>query len=174
MFILKMLSKFIKVLRSDASPGQIAWGFAAGSILGLTPLLSLHNLILIILIAIFRINLTSVFISFALFSLVGWLMDPVFHTIGFAILTGISFLYPVWTDMYNSSLLPFTRFNNTVMVGSFVCSLVLTFPNYMLFRWLVQKYRSSWCRIIEKWKIVRVFKGSKIIQVYTKIRDLRG
>jgi len=174
MFFLNILSKFLKVLRSDASPRQIAWGFALGSILGLTPLLSLHNMILILLIAIFPINLTSIFISYALFSLLGWLMDPIFHTIGFVILTGISFLKPVWTDLYNSSLFPFTRFNNTVMLGSFVCSLALIFPNYVLFRWLVQKYRSSWNRIIQKWKIVQVFRGSKIVRIYTKIRDLRG
>ena len=37
MFALKLLSKFIKVLRSAASPNQIAWGFALGAILGLTP-----------------------------------------------------------------------------------------------------------------------------------------
>ena len=50
MFILKILGKFIKVLRSAASPRQIAWGFALGCILGLTPFWSLHNLLLVVLI----------------------------------------------------------------------------------------------------------------------------
>jgi uncharacterized protein (TIGR03546 family) len=174
MFILKLLSKFLKIGRSDASPDQIAWGFAMGSIIGLTPLLSLHNLILFILIAILHVNLISVLLSFTLFSLVGWLLDPIFHIIGFCILAEIPFLKPFWTNLYNSALTPFTRFNNTVMMGSFIGSLVLFFPNYSLFRWMINKYRSSWNQIIQKWKIVHVFKESKLVRIYTKIRDLKG
>jgi uncharacterized protein (TIGR03546 family) len=174
MFFLKLMSKFLKILRSDASPGQIGWGFALGSIMGLTPFWSFHNLILILLIALLRVNVTSVLLSLALFSFIGWILDPVFHTIGFTFLTGFSFLKPLWTGLYNTSITPFTRFNNTVVMGSLISSLVLLFPNYKLFRWMVQKYRSSWNLIIQKWKIVQVFKGSKLIRTYFKIRNLRG
>lgn len=174
MFFLKLISKFLKILRSEASPNQIAWGFALGSIIGLTPFWSLHNLILILLIAVLRINVSSVLVSFTLFSLLGWILDPVFHTIGFTLLTGISFLKPLWNNLYNTAVTPFTRFNNTVVLGSLISSLVLVFPNYLFFRGMVRKYRSSWNQTIQKFKIVQLFKGSKLVRTYIKIRNLRG
>ena len=44
MLLLKLLQSLVKALHSDGTPGQLAAGLALGSILGLTPLLNLHNL----------------------------------------------------------------------------------------------------------------------------------
>ena len=52
MIFLKLIGKFISVLRSAASPNQIAWGFALGMIPGLTPINALHNLAVLILIIV--------------------------------------------------------------------------------------------------------------------------
>ena len=52
MFALQILSKLVKVLRSAASPRQIAWGFALGTIWGFTPLFSLHNLVVLVLVMV--------------------------------------------------------------------------------------------------------------------------
>jgi len=171
MFALKLLSKFIKVLHSAASPNQIAWGFALGTILGFTPLRSLHNVIDIILLIILNVNITSAMFSFALFSFFAWLLDPLFHTIGFYVLVDIPALKPLWTSLYNAPIAPFTGFNNTIVMGSFLFSLVLLVPNYLWFKWFVFRYRDSWNEKIKKWKITKILLGNKLVQFYFKIKN---
>ena len=172
MFILKLIGKFIKVLNSAASPNQIAWGFALGTIIGFTPFRSLHNLVIVILLIILNVNFTSAIFSFLLFSLFAYLLDPLFHNIGYYILAETSFLQPTWTNLYNASIAPFTRFNNTIVMGSFVFSLVLLVPNYLFFKWFVTRYRESWNEKIKKWKITKLLLGNKVVQLYLKIKNL--
>lgn len=174
MIFLKLIGKFISVLRSAASPNQIAWGFALGTIPGLTPINALHNLVVLILIIILNVNLASATLALAIFSLIAWIFDPFFHTIGFAVLVQIPFLQPLWTDMYNAPIAPLTRFNNTVVMGSLLVALVLFVPNYLLFKIFVQRYRESWNAKIAKWKIIQIMKGSKFVQLYFKIRGMEG
>ncbi|NQT25861.1 TIGR03546 family protein [candidate division KSB1 bacterium] len=174
MIFLKLLSKFIKVLRSGASPNQIAWGFALGTIPGLTPLACLHNLIVLLLIIIFKINLAAATMALALFSLIAWIFDPFFHSLGFYILVRISTLQGAWTNLYNAPIAPLSLFNNTVVMGSLAVALILVLPNYFWFKWFVRRYRETWNAKIDKWKIVKIMKGSKLVKVYTKIKGMEA
>ena len=174
MFFLKILSKFIKAIESAASPSQIAWGFALGAILGLTPLWSLHNMIVFVLLIVFNINISAAFMAFILFSFFAWMLDPLFHTVGFAVLVKFGFLEPVWTVLYNGSIAPFTRFNNTVVMGSLIFSLLLLIPNYLFFKWIVKRYRQSWVKAVQKWRITKILKGNKVIQFYLRIKRAGG
>ena len=72
MFVLEFIAKLIKILRSEISPNQISWGFALGMILGLTPFWSLHNLIVVILIIILKVNLATAIFSFGIFSAIAY------------------------------------------------------------------------------------------------------
>lgn len=172
MIFLKILGRFIKVLRSNASPNQIAWGFALGTFLGFTPFLSLHNLIVVLLIFVLNVNVSAALFAFVLCSFLAFFLDPLFHTIGFGMLVQAEFLKSFWTALYNAPAAPFTRFNNTVVIGSFVFALVLCLPSYFLFKGFVQRYRTSWNDKIQKWKIVKVLKGSKVIKLYFKVRNM--
>lgn len=170
MFFLKLLGKLVKILESETSPNQIAWGFALGMIPGLTPFWSAHNFLVFLLILILRVNIPSAILGMAIYSLFAWALDPLFHTIGFAMLTDISFLQPMWTTLYNAPLAPFTRFNNTVVMGSLVCAIVLLIPNALLFRLMVKRYRASWGARVRQWRIVQALKGSKVVGLYQKIK----
>ncbi|MFH1941586.1 MAG: TIGR03546 family protein [bacterium] len=174
MFFLKIMSKFFKAMGSAASPRQIAWGFALGAILGLTPLWSLHNLIVISLILVLSVNVSAALMAFLLFSFFAWALNPIFHTVGFFFLTKTTFFESFWTALYNSSFMPFTRFNNTVVTGSLVCSLLLVAPNYFLFKWLVKRYRESWIQVVQKWRIIQVLKGNRVIRFYLKVKKVGG
>ena len=83
MFGLELLAKLFKILRSQDSPSQIAWGFVLGMIIGLTPLFSLHNLVIFIIIVIFKVNAGMAILSFGVFSGIAFLADPFFHTFGY-------------------------------------------------------------------------------------------
>lgn len=173
MIIFKIFSKFIKALRSNDTPEQIAWGIALGTILGLTPFFTLQNIILIIFIVLIKVNLSAVIFSFILYSLIGYMLDPVFHALGFFVLVNVDFLQPMWIWLYNLPVAPFTRFNNTVVIGSLIIALILLIPHYLFFKRVVIKYRTSWNSAIQKWKITKIIKGNKLVRFYFKLRDWR-
>ena len=50
--ILKLIQSIFKTLHSEGTPRQVAAGIALGACIGLTPLLNLHNLLIISLIAL--------------------------------------------------------------------------------------------------------------------------
>ncbi len=170
MIIIKLLGKLLKALRSDASPKQIAGGFVLGMILGLTPFWSLHNLIVILLIILVRVNISIAIFSFLVFSSIAYLVDPLFHNLGYFILVDVTFLRGLWIALYNIPILALSNFNNTVVMGSLIVSLLLIFPMYPLTEKGVVLYRERIDSKVQKWKITKIMKSSKIYTIYTKIR----
>ena len=67
--MLAILAKLLKVLNSEQSPGQIAAAISFAAIIGLTPLLSLHNLIIALLVLWFSGEFNHVFSGVADFYL---------------------------------------------------------------------------------------------------------
>lgn len=174
MFFMKLISKLIKALRSNASPPQIAWGFALGMILGLTPLMNLHNFFILFLITILNVNLSAVILGFLVFSGFAYLLDPLFHNLGYYLLVDISFLQGLWETLYNTPVIALSRFNNTVVMGSFVVSLILLLPVYYFMKWFVVYYRENLEPKVQKMKIVILIKGSKIYQLYERFSSFGG
>lgn len=173
MFILKYIAKLIKILRSAATPGQIAGGFILGMVVGLTPFASLHNLLVLFLIIILNVNIAMALLGFLVFSGIAYIFDPLFHDLGFFLLVDLSFLKSLWTSLYNIPIVPLTRFNNTVVMGSMVASLILLFPMYISSKRFVLVYREKIDPRFQKWKVVQAVKGSKLYSVYEKVSDWR-
>jgi uncharacterized protein (TIGR03546 family) len=130
--------------------------------------------IVLFFIIILSVNLSAALLAWLMFSFIAWLLDPVFHTVGYFVLVKLSFLESFWTSLYNASIAPLMRFNNTVVMGSLVCALILLVPNYLWFKWFVIRYRDSWNQKIQKWKIVRVLQGSKVVRFYLKLKAMGG
>ena len=172
MFVLEFIAKLIKILRSEISPNQIAWGFVLGMILGLTPFWSLHNLLVVILIIILKVNLATAIFSFGIFSAVAYLVDPLFHSFGYYILVDLESLNDFWTWLYNVPILALSKFNNTVVMGSLVSSIILMIPVYFLVKIGVINYREKIDVKIKNWKFIKLIKGTKVYSFYEKIRDL--
>lgn len=147
--------KLLQVISSETEPGQISLGFAFALIAGFTPLVSPHNLLVLFLILVLRVNLSAFFLGLAVFSGVAYLLDPVFHRIGLAVLTTGS-LEGLWTAFYNSTLWRLERFNNSIVMGSLVVSLVLFVPFYLLSNQLILKYREHFLAWVQKTKLAHV------------------
>jgi len=174
MFWLKIVRDFIKVLREGQTPRQVAGAFALGSIVGLSPVFTLQGLSVWLLILVLDINLSAAILSFTLFSLVAFLADPLFHWLGFQILVNIPALQGLWTWMYNAPVAPLTRFNNTVVMGSFAAAVILAVPVYVGFKRFVVAYRMNVGQKLERWKIYQVVNRSTLLRWYRQIRDLGG
>jgi uncharacterized protein (TIGR03546 family) len=172
MFWLKLVSNFIKILREGQTPAQVAGGFALGSILGLSPMLTLQGVLLWILILILDVNLSAVTLSLFVFSLIAFIFDPIFHHLGYFILVDAESLKGVWTALYNAPIAPLTRFNNTVVMGSFVSALILFTPIYFGMKKFVIAYRTTVGKRIEKMKVYQIISKSWIVQTYQRIRNM--
>ncbi|MCV2884624.1 TIGR03546 family protein [Aestuariibacter sp. AA17] len=164
------LAKFFKILHSASSPWQIAFAIALGMILGLTPLLRLHNLVVVLCILFFRVNLTAALVSWGAFTLIAYLFDPLMIAVGEALLTAPS-LHSVWQSAYNSSIGVLSQFNHTLTLGSLVVAMVL-FPIVVITsKILVVKYRERVMEWIKTLKIVEFIKGTRIYSLYEKMES---
>lgn len=167
--LLKLLQSIIKTLHSEGTPGQVALGMALGSVLGLTPLMNIHNLLVFSLIVILNVSFGGAMLGWALFVPLGFILDPVFHRIGLALLEAPS-LRGTWTAWFNTPLVPYTNFNNTVVLGSVVGWLVLTVPIFFAARYGVARYRAT---IGERVRQSRLYKAITASQVYNWYRIFR-
>jgi uncharacterized protein (TIGR03546 family) len=160
--LLKLIQSIIKTLHSDGTPGQVGAGIALGAALGLTPLMNVHNLIVFVLIVLLNVSFGGGMLGWALFVPIGFLLDPLFDWIGAGLLAAAS-LRPLWTTWYNAPLVPYTNFNNTVVLGSVVAWLALVGPIFVLARWGVARYRAT---LGERVRQSRFYKAVTASQAY--------
>ena len=172
MFFIKFLKKIIKALGSNASPNQLAFGFAMGMILGLTPFWNIHNILVIFLIAVINVNISSTFLGLAIFGLLAPIFDRVFHSFGLSILQ-MEPLEGMWNTMYDNTFFVLTRFNNTLVIGSLIISLILFVPAFFGFKIFSKYYQEKLHPKVEKWKITKILKGSKIFKLLSVGNKLR-
>lgn len=172
MFWLQIVSNFFKVLRAGQTPRQVAAGFTLGTIAGFSPFLTLQGILLWFFVLLFDVNLSAAILAFTLASLVAYLLDPLFHELGFFLLVNIDALRPLWTWLYNAPLAPLTRFNNTIVMGGLAGGIVLSPAVYIGMKKFIVAYRTHLGARIEQWKIYQIISKSSIVKWYQRIRDI--
>ncbi|MAE57792.1 MAG: TIGR03546 family protein [Halobacteriovorax sp.] len=171
--ILKQLFSLIQLLNSDTGTNQIAAGIAAGFILGMSPGLSIQFILVFLVILFFRVQLGAALVSMFFFKFVAFIFDPIFHSIGKSILTSNG-LKGLFTTMYNAPLIPFTRFNNTVVMGAGVLAIILSPVVFVLAKKLVEKYREQVVERIKNTKAWKALKATSLYKWYYKYNSLYG
>ncbi len=165
MLIIKFLQTMFKALNSDGTPGQVGMGMAIGLCFGLTPLVSLHNLLVLAVAMLTTVSFPGVFLGWAIATPLGFLLDPLFDRIGMALLTQDS-LAPLFTWIVNTPVVALSRLNNSVVLGSLVSWMLLLVPSYFVFKVLVDKYRAHVLAYVRKLKVVQMLQGSKLWNLY--------
>lgn len=171
--MLELLAKFLKVLNSDAEPGQISLALCLAMIAGLTPLLSLHNLIVLLLVLVLRANLSAFILGWLVFSGLAYLLDPLFNGFGLAILQAES-LRGLWTALYKQTFFRLAHFNNSIVMGSLAFSLIAFIPLFFLSNVMVKRYREHVLAWIQKSRIMQIFKASKLYAMYQNVPGWGG
>lgn len=166
--MLRMLAKLLKALNSETEPGQISLALCLGMVAGLTPLMSPHNLIVLLLALVIRVNLSAFMLGLAFFSGVAYMLDPAFHAMGLRILRAGA-LEAIFTDMYNNPFLRLTRFNNTIVMGSLMASVAAFIPMAMILNILIRRYRQHVLAWVQKTRLAQMITGSKLYDIYQKI-----
>lgn len=168
--ILKLLQSIVKTLHSEGTPGQVAAGIALGAALGLTPLLNLHNLVILAALVLLNVSFGGGMLGWALFVPVGFLLDPVFDRIGRALLLDTPSLTPLWTSLYNAPVWPYTNFNNSVVLGSVVSWLLLAIPIYFAAKFAVERYRATVGERVRHSRAYKAIVASRAYNVYRWFR----
>ncbi|MCF6194742.1 MAG: TIGR03546 family protein [Kangiellaceae bacterium] len=166
--MLTILVKLVKALNSEQSTGQLAIAVSLAIILGFTPLISLHNFIIILIALWFRVNLTLLIVSYPLFALIGYLLSSIFESTGLSLLQSES-LIPIWESFFNTLFGRWSNFYYSGVVGSFVVSLILAIIAYPLVKIMVHAYREKWLAKVEQYKLVKALKASRFWQLYSSI-----
>ena len=174
MFWFNIIKSFIGIFREGQTPAQVAGGFALGTLIGFSPMMTLQGLIVWLAILVLDVNIAAALLALSLCKLVAYIIDPLFHTMGYFVLTRVDSLQGLWTTLYNAPIAPLTRFNNTVVMGSFLFALILFVPVYVGMKHAVVAYRTHIHSRFEQWKVYKILNQSKFVTLYRKIRDWKG
>lgn len=158
--LLKQIYNFISLLNSDKDTKPLAAGLALGLVLGFSPILSLQSFLVFLIVFFFHVQLGAAFLSAFFFKFVAFLLDPIFDWIGRSVLEADS-LRSLFIALYNMPIVPFTRFNNSIVMGSGLVGFILAIPAFFLFRNLIVKYRAT---------VVVRFKGTKAWKAFSATR----
>lgn len=160
--LLKQLFALIKMLNSETGHNQIAAGIALGFILGMTPVFSLQAILVFLLIFVFRIQMGAAFLAAFFFKFAAYLLDPAFDAIGTQVLQADA-LQGLWTALYNMPIVPLTRFNNSIVMGSGVVTIVLSPFVFIGSKIAIIKYRAT---VVARFKQTRFWKAIQATSFY--------
>jgi len=166
--MIRMIAKLLKVLNSETEPGQISMAFCLAMVAGLTPLLSLHNLLTLLLVLLLRLNLSAFILAGTFFTGSAYLLDPLFHWIGLTVLNAGA-LAGLWTLLYNITFFRLANFNNSILMGSLIFALILFVPLYILSNLLIHRYRQHILTWVQKTQFMQFFKTSKLYTAYQAV-----
>ena len=151
--MLKAIIKFFKALNSNVHPGAVAHAVCLGMILGFLPKTNALWYILTVFFLFVRINKGTFILFTFLFSLLAPLLDPLFDTIGWWFLN-IEKLAPFFSWLLDIPFVGFTKFNNTIVMGSLLFGLAAYIPVYFLVRLFLKYWRAIIAPAVRKTKLV--------------------
>ncbi len=165
-----LLARLLRILNSETDPGQIGLAVALACVFGLTPLWTLHNLIVLLLVLVLRVNLASFLFAWALFTAFAYALDPAFDLLGHAVLTADA-LRPMWAALYASDLARLAEFNNTVVMGSLLASIGLAVALYFATTYALRQYRRTILAWLEQQRFYRIVTRLRVLRLYSSLGD---
>jgi uncharacterized protein (TIGR03546 family) len=140
LWIFRQFFHLRSAIKGQDTARQLAFGCALGMMLGLLPKGNLLALAISLIILCSRVNLSTAALCALGFSVLGVNLDALTHFLGQAVLT-YEPIVPLWRALYVLPLVPWTSFNNTVVMGSLVLGILLFYPVYRLSLVICQRWR---------------------------------
>ena len=158
--ILRPLRLLFKALVIESTPTQMSYGLALGMLMGIVPKGNLLAIVIGFCVAATRVNLAvAACAAVALTFMSAW-FDTTFDQVGVFVLSQPG-LRGFWEALYDTPLMPWTDFNNSIVMGSFVCGLILLWPVHRISRPVFQKYSEKLARHIRHWWITKLLLGAE-------------
>ena len=166
--MLTLLAKLLHALNSDSSIRQIALAIALGFIVGLSPLFTLHNIVIIFFVLVIRVHLGSFILATGFFTGLSYLLSPFIVQVGESLLTAPD-LADSFVTLYQFSVFKLAHWHHTYILGAFILGVALAFPIYFISKFVIEKYRVHIMTFFAKFRIVQALKASKFYGVYTSL-----
>ena len=166
--MLKFIVKFLKALNSNSHPGEIAHAVSFGVLLGLMPKTNIFWYIITVFVIFMRINKGALVLSTLIVTLLAPFFDPLLDSLGYWFLT-LPKLEPFFADLLDIPFVGYTKFNNTIAMGSLLCGLILYIPVYIIARVIVWLMRNKLVPILRKTKLITALSNAKFVK---KIADI--
>ena len=151
--MISYIVKLLKALNTNSHPGEIAHAVSIGVLLGFMPT---DNALLFVFLLFVRVHKGALLLTTLAASLLAGLFDALFDAIGYAVLT-FSPLEPVYAALLDIPFVAFTKFNNTIVAGSLIFSLILYIPVYILIRVLTKSWRTYLAPALIRSKFMQAF-----------------
>ncbi len=168
--MIQIIAKLIVALNGNIKASQIAAGFSWGLLLALVPAKNLLWVVLFLISFFLKHHHGTKFFVLAVVKLLLPLFVMPLDSLGWWVLN-LESLRPVFITLSNTPFVPFTKFNNTLVMGGFCAGVGLFIPAYILMRLFVPFYRNTIAPKIRDNKIVQNLKRVPII---SKIGGLIG
>ena len=165
--MLKLIGKLIIALNSNVKKSQIASGLAWGVLLGMIPAGNFFWIVFFVVSFFFYHNHWAKIFSMTIIKLVSPLFILWIDLIGWEILHISAFL-PFFTAIYNMPFIPFTKFNNTLVMGGIAAGMVLWLPSFILFMIFIPFYRNYIAPKIRNSKIVGLLAKTPLLKIIDK------
>ncbi len=149
--------KLFKALNSSGKSWQLSIAVILAMFAGFLPSSSLILFALLFLALVLNVNFGLFLLFSVIFGGIGYLFDPIFESIGYAVLTHES-LNGFFTTLYNSAIFRWSAFNYTLVTGSLLVSVVLSLPMYFILNKFIRLYRVQLGQRLNEWKVTRWMK----------------
>ena len=86
----------------------------------------------------------------------------------------LDYLNPIYITLYQIPFVGLTRFNNTMVAGSFYIGILSYLPTYILIRFAILGYRKKLQPMIINSKAYKVFNRLPLIKMIRNVANLGG
>ena len=138
--MIKSIVKLLKALGANTNPGEVAHAIACGMLLGLMPKNNVLWYLVMVFILFLRINKAAYALMMLAGALLAPLFDNLFDAVGYWFLTQPA-LAPTFGALLDIPFVAFTKFNNTIVMGSLLIGIVVYVPLYFVVRGLIALWR---------------------------------
>ena len=166
--MIKFIKKILTALSSNTDSALISHALSCGILLGFMPKNNLLWYLIFVFIFFMRIQRATFTVSVLLGAALAVFMDPLFDTVGCYILS-LTSLEPFYIKLLGIPFVAFTKFNNSIVMGSLVCGIVLYVPLFFIARLAVFLWRKFLTPAIRKTKLIKLI---STIPLISKISDL--
>ncbi len=161
--IIRLVAKLIALLNSNKRAAEVGAAVAFGFWIACVPATNLLFALLVLVVVLVKVNLGMAIVSSLGFSIFISALDPLAMRLGEAILRS-----PALTDLFTRfaamPIVPWTRFNDTLVMGTLVGGAILFVPITLLAAMLVRLYRKHIHARIANSKLVKAFMATPFAQ----------
>jgi len=161
--MLKILSSILSILNSNTKPEEVCLGVVLGIFSGFLVIAPFNFVFIFLLIVLLKVNSGMYALATVFFKLLAFVIDPLGDKLGYSILTA-DFLMPVWKWLAALPVVPFTRFNNTVVMGDFIIGVIIAPFAWIGTSHFIVYYRKNWQEKLQKLKIMQILSVGQLIE----------